>query len=412
MNRILKGLSKATIAVALLGTVATTNLNQPLTVQAAKKKAKKVSKKKAAKKSKKKATKKSKKKVVKKTTKKSKKKVTKKVVKKTPKKTVKKVTKKPAKKVVKTPSKPRTTVKKNTQKPASTPSQPAKQVVKKTTQADRYTPVVSSNAVKLDWGEDLTTYNLSGAISNLGSLPDGITVELQDKNSMSTLHGGSYSVNLVVTYPDGSKDVVGPASYVVATADADKYTPVLKTNSFNLKWDNGWVYTDGENFETGFGSSWDTVKAKWLTNEKGYFPNEASGGTDFDFVTDIKGKNDFQKPEETGGDFTVYLKTTYPDDSYSISGPVKLHFEPSDAAKYEPKVKNNIRIPLSVIKGDDFHEKEVPYVFENANELPKGTRVDGFDYSESGNYEENTVYVSYPDGSEDEIDETVNYQIY
>ena len=219
MNRILKGLSKATIAVALLGTVATTNLNQPLTVQAAKKK----------------ATKKSKKKVVKKTTKKSKKKVTKKVVKKTPKKTVKKVTKKPAKKVVKTPSKPRTTVKKNTQKPASTPSQPAKQVVKKTTQADRYTPVVSSNAVKLDWGEDLTTYNLSGAISNLGSLPDGITVELQDKNSMSTLHGGSYSVNLVVTYPDGSKDVVGPASYVVATADADKYTPVLKTNSFNLK---------------------------------------------------------------------------------------------------------------------------------------------------------------------------------
>ena len=88
------------------------------------------------------------------------------------------------------------------------------------------------------------------------------------------------------------------------------------------------------------------------------------------------------------------------------------HFEPSDAAKYEPKVKNNIRIPLSVIKGDDFHEKEVPYVFENANELPKGTRVDGFDYSESGNYEENTVYVSYPDGSEDEIDETVNYQVY
>ncbi len=105
INRILKGLSKATIAVALLGGVATTNSNQPLTVQAAKKKAKKVSKKKAAKKSKKKATKKSKKK----TTKKSKKKVAKKVTKKKPKKTVKKVVKKPAKKVVKTPSKPKTT---------------------------------------------------------------------------------------------------------------------------------------------------------------------------------------------------------------------------------------------------------------------------------------------------------------
>lgn len=232
----MKGLSKATIAVALLGGVATTNSNQPLTVQAAKKKAKKVSKKKAAKKSKKKVTKKSKKKVVKKTTKK---KVAKKVTKKKPKKAVKKVVKKPAKKVVKKTSKPKTTVKKSTQKPASTPSQPAKQVVKKTTQADRYTPVISSNTVKLDWGEDLTTYNLSGAISNLDSLPDGITVELQDKNSMSTRHGGTYSVNLVVTYPDGSKDVVGPASYVVATADADKYTPVLKTNSFNLKWDQG-----------------------------------------------------------------------------------------------------------------------------------------------------------------------------
>lgn len=106
INRILKGLSKATIAVALLGGVATTNSNQPLTVQAAKKKAKKVSKKKAAKKSKKKVTKKSKKKVVKKTTKK---KVAKKVTKKKPKKTVKKVVKKPAKKVVKTPSKPKTT---------------------------------------------------------------------------------------------------------------------------------------------------------------------------------------------------------------------------------------------------------------------------------------------------------------
>lgn len=111
INRILKGLSKATIAVALLGTVATTNSNQPLTVQAAKKKAKKVSKKKAAKKSKKK------------TTKKSKKKVAKKVTKKKPKKTVKKVVKKPAKKVVKTPSKPKTTVKKNTQKSESSSSE-------------------------------------------------------------------------------------------------------------------------------------------------------------------------------------------------------------------------------------------------------------------------------------------------
>lgn len=143
INRILKGLSKATIAVALLGGVATTNSNQPLTVQAAKKKAKKVSKKKAAKKSKKKVTKKSKKKVVKKTTKK---KVAKKVTKKKPKKAVKKVVKKPAKKVVKKPSKPKTTVKKSTQKPASTPSQPAKQVVKKTTQANRYTPASSSAA--------------------------------------------------------------------------------------------------------------------------------------------------------------------------------------------------------------------------------------------------------------------------
>lgn len=116
INRILKGLSKATIAVALLGGVATTNSNQPLTVQAAKKKAKKVSKKKAAKKSKKKVTKKSKKKVVKKTTKK---KVAKKVTKKKPKKTVKKVVKKPAKKVVKKPSKPKTTVKKQSSESSS-----------------------------------------------------------------------------------------------------------------------------------------------------------------------------------------------------------------------------------------------------------------------------------------------------
>ncbi len=409
INRILKGLSKATIAVALLGGVATTNSNQPLTVQAAKKKAKKVSKKKAAKKSKKKVTKKSKKKVVKKTTKK---KVAKKVTKKKPKKAVKKVVKKPAKKVVKKPSKPKTTVKKSTQKPASTPSQPAKQVVKKTTQADRYTPVISSNTVKLDWGEDLTTYNLSGAISNLDSLPDGITVELQDKNSMSTRHGGTYSVNLVVTYPDGSKDVVGPASYVVATADADKYTPVLKTNSFNLKWDQGWEYTDGEYFATNFTAGWgEDEKNRWLTNEKGYFPNESSNDTYFDVVTDVNGKNEFELPEETGGDYTVYLKTNYPDNSYSISGPVKLHFEPSDAVKYEPKLKQNIRIPASII-GDNDGEALMSYVFENANELPKGTECRGISDYDPGNYEANPVWIEYPDGSRDTIDETVNYQVY
>lgn len=88
MNRILKGLSKATIAVALLGTVAMTNLNQPLTVQAAKKKAKKVTKKKAAKvATKKTAKKKTSKKVVKKSTSK---KTTKKLAKTTTNKAVKK----------------------------------------------------------------------------------------------------------------------------------------------------------------------------------------------------------------------------------------------------------------------------------------------------------------------------------
>lgn len=285
-------------------------------------------------------------------------------------------------------------------------------MVKKTTQADRYTPVISSNTVKLDWGEDLTTYNLSGAISNLDSLPDGITVELQDKNSMSTRHGGTYSVNLVVTYPDGSKDVVGPASYVVATADADKYTPVLKTNSFNLKWDQGWEYTDGEYFATNFTAGWgEDEKNRWLTNEKGYFPNESSNDTYFDVVTDVNGKNEFELPEETGGDYTVYLKTNYPDNSYSISGPVKLHFEPSDAVKYEPKLKQNIRIPASII-GDNDGEALMSYVFENANELPKGTECGGISDNDPGNYEANPVWIEYPDGSRDRIDETVNYQVY
>ncbi len=401
MNRILKGLSKATIAVALLGSFATTNSNQPLTVQAAKKKAKKVTKKKAAKvATKKTAKKKTSKKVVKKSTskkttkklaktttnkavkkspaKKSPKKVVKKTTKKTAKKatvksakkSVKKATKKTTKKVVKKSVKPATKVKK-TQKPA-----------KKTSQSSKQTNNNNNSAKKQS-----------------------------NKSSQST------------------------QKPVSKNTQASKYAPTLKAKNFDLVYHNGWNFDGGAAFytsfdtETGIPNSPDFETSAFFSNKKGYFPK----GTKFMLTKDAKGEIAYKAPvpghmtdEITEYPVPVYVKAVYPDGSKTILGPITLGYRYTLADIHQPVLKQSLQIPSEMfdydLNQDSFpkHLSDItngydllPYFIQNASELPKYTSIDGeFDQNAGDKCTLKRLVIRYgEDGSCDYIDGPIKFDI-
>lgn len=419
MNRILKGLSEATIAIALLGGVATTNSNQPLTVQAAKKKAKKVTKNKVAKNvTKKAAKKKTPKKVVKKTTskkaakkatkktskkgtkkatakkpskevvKKTTKKSAKKAVTKTPKKTVKKAAKKSTKKAVKKSSKPATKVKKNTQKSASKTSQKPKQ----------------------------TSSNSKQQQANRTSQPSKQTT---NKSNQKQTNQSSQSTPKLVS----------------KNTQAGKYPPTLKAKYFHLVYHNSWNFDDGAAFytsfdtETGIPNSPDFETSAFFSNQKGYFPK----GTKFTLTKDAKGEVEYKAPvpghmsdEITEYPVPVYVKVVYPDGSKTILGPITLGYQYTNADYYEPELKQSLQIPLEMFDYDPDHDAFpkyltdiangydlLPYFIQNAKELPKYTSIDAeFDQNAHDKSTLKRLVIRYgEDGSCDYIDGPIRFNV-
>lgn len=191
------------------------------------------------------------KKASKKTNKKvSKKKVTKaKTVKKTakPKKAVKKTAKKTVKKVAKKSTKK--TVKKTTKKPAKTVKKTSK---KPLTMAQKYSPKVKAWTTTLDWGETFSSDAYS-YITNPWDLPSETNYTFV--KPVNTKKGGFYQTNILVTYPDGSKETVGPVSFIVKSAQADAYNVTVKNTTVPYG-----HYID--------------IRKDIVTNPVGYFPND------------------------------------------------------------------------------------------------------------------------------------------
>ncbi|MGT2845621.1 Rib/alpha-like domain-containing protein, partial [Streptococcus hongkongensis] len=101
-------------------------------------------------------------------------------------------------------------------------------VVENPTQADMNTPVAQDQIVKV--GE---TPKAEDSISNLPELPAGTKVEFE--TPIDTTTAGDKPGKVVVTYPDGSTDVVDVTVKVVdPSTDAEKYTPAGKDQTVNI----------------------------------------------------------------------------------------------------------------------------------------------------------------------------------
>ncbi|GHV98418.1 hypothetical protein lacNasYZ03_14700 [Lactobacillus nasalidis] len=400
MGKKLKAISKASVALALLGAAVPLEAANS-TVFAAKKSNKKATKSTKKAKTSKKSTKKAK--TAKKSTKKkaAKKTTTKKTVKKSTKKTTKKVVKKTtSKKSAKktTAKKPVTKVVKKT-----TTKAPATKVIKRQTMADKYQPKVKSGTVKVDWGADVTLpygdYVPQNFITNTSSLPYGVEYKYLD--AVNTKKGGTYTTRIQATYSDGSKEVVGSVTFVVPTTDVDKYQPTVHDVTLE------------------YGADY-SVRNDFITNPANYFPNDPAlpqfesslEKTDFDLKTDSEDSFSVKKP----GTYTVHVRVTYPDNTYEDTNKFKITVLPSqaDTIKVAPKASSFTVSSSSALEysDDDLMENvlvDPSFFLTNASALPKGTVVSfngSLDTTRTlgpGKYEDYlTVY--FPDGSEYDTD--------
>ncbi|MGM9905423.1 Rib/alpha-like domain-containing protein [Lactobacillus sp.] len=328
--------------------------------------------KKASKKTNKKAVKKvSKKKVTKaKTVKKTAK--PKKAVKKSGKKTVKKVAKKSAKKTVKkTTKKPSKTVKKTSKKPLS--------------MAQKYSPKVKAWTTTLDWGDSFSKDAYS-YITNTWDLPSETNYTFV--KPVNTKKGGFYQTNILVTYPDGSKETVGPVSFVVKSAQADAYNVTVKNTTVPYG-----HYID--------------IRKDIVTNPVGYFPNDPAevtrNTTEFRFCR-ADGNPLADDPDTTvPGSHDYYILVEYPDDSYQVSQKFTLTVSQPDNLVYHPALKSSsITLPVGTdIEGDTYQLLKPQDFISNTADMPRGTKYeirDDYSYNEqSSSYV--TIDVTFPDGT-------------
>lgn len=414
----LRWISITLSALLLIGSVLSIAADNNSVIYAAKKrttkekKANKLPKKKITKKPVKKITKKPVKKVVKKPVKKTtKKKVIKKSVKKTTKnKAVKKPVKKATKnKVAKKPVK-KTNKKKVVKKPVkNTTKNPIKKTI---TMAEKYPPLVTKDAINIPWGmiiswnDDQGAYDLANCITNRVKLNSYISkCELEYKNSVDVTHGGTYQARIVVDYRDGSTYITDPVTFNVSTADADKYEPTYKTDIYLSHDDVNHILYSNDNVER-------FVRNNILTNADGYFPNEDAqfNRTKFNIVEKITPGIGYlwdsyhwlqysnAELDSTTGVHEYCIKIMYPDHSYYITKPIKIHVKPYQSEEYLPILKNEL-----VLKKDQQADENVlKSLFSNANSLPKETSfllTDGWlDTSVIGK-QKIAIKVEYPDGS-------------
>ena len=330
------------------------------TKKASKKTNKKVSKKKVTKAKTVKKTAKPKKAVKKTAKKKSSQKTVKKVAKKSTKKTVKKTTKKPAK-----------TVKKTSKKPL--------------TMAQKYSPKVEASATTLDWGETFSN-DAYFYVTNRLDLPSETNYTFV--KPVNTKKGGFYQTNILVTYPDGSKETVGPVSFVVKSAQADAYNVTVKNTTVPYG-----HYID--------------IRKDIVTNPVGYFPNDPAevtkDTTEFRFCRADSNPLADDPDTTVPGSHDYYILVEYPDDSYQVSQKFTLTVSQPDNLVYHPALKNStITLPVGTdIEADSYQLLKPQDFISNTAAMPKGTKYeirDDYSYDEqSSSYV--TIDVTFPDGT-------------
>lgn len=290
--------------------------------------------------------------------------------KKSSKKTVKKATKRRAKKAVKnTTKKPSKTVKKTTKKPL--------------TMAHKYNPKVKAWTTTLDWGDSFST-DAYAYITNTWDLPSETNYTFVQP--VNTKKGGFYQSNILVTYSDGSKETVGPVSFVVKSAQADTYNVTVK------------------NTTVPYGHFID-IRKDIVTNPVGYFPNDPAevtrNTTEFRFCR-ADGNPLADDPDTTvPGSHDYYILVEYPDDSYQVSQKFTLTVSQPDNLVYHPALKSSsITLPVGTdIEGDTYQLLKPQDFISNLSDMPKGTKYeirDDYSYNEqSSSYV--TINVTFPD---------------
>lgn len=230
------------------------------------------------------------------------------------------------------------------------------------TEADKYTPTFK-NSVNVDFGSKI---NAGSLVTNKSKLPDDATYSfVKDVNFDDPT---SYTVNVLVTYSDGSSDVTGDIT-VNIQVDADKYEATTKKT---LK------TTDG-----------DILKASKAITNKSKLPK----GTNFYFED---GGNALSQVEyDKAGTYKYKILVEYPDGICEESAKyVTVKVAKNNADKYKPALLATYSVP----KGT---ELSADTVVTNKNKLPKGTTFDFVDEIPSevpGTYT-SQVEVDYPDGS-------------
>ncbi|MDO5726957.1 MAG: Rib/alpha-like domain-containing protein, partial [Bowdeniella nasicola] len=174
--------------------------------------------------------------------------------------------------------------------------------VKVLSAADTFTPEAA--AVTVDLGG---TVNAADTIANLADLPEGTTVALPP--SFNTDAAGTQTVNVTVTYPDGSIDTVAVEITVVDNrTDAEKFPPIAAPRPIEIPYGDVLDATDG------------------IVNK-----DELPAETTFEDVSDPA--IDTTQP----GEYTAKVKVTYPDDSSAlVDVPVTVQ---TAADSFDPKPK-------------------------------------------------------------------------
>jgi Rib/alpha/Esp surface antigen-like repeat protein len=310
--------------------------------------------------------------------------------KKTSKKTNKKVTR--AKTVIKTSKPKKTTVKKATKKSpkkavkktAKKPSKTVKKTSKKPlTMAQKYNPKVKAWTTTLDWGETFPS-DASSYITNPWDLPSETNYTFV--KPVNTKKGGFYQTNILVTYPDGSKETVGPVSFVVKSAQADAYNVTVKNTTVPYG-----HYID--------------IRKDIVTNPVGYFPNDPAevelSTTEFYFCR-ADGNILANDPDtKVPGSHDYYIRVDYPDDSYQVSQKFTLTVSQPDNLVYHPALKSSsVTLPVGTdIEADSYQLLKPQDFISNTADMPKETKYeirDDYNYDEqSSSYV--TIKVTFPD---------------
>ena len=240
---------------------------------------------------------------------------------------------------------------------------------------DAYAP--EGQKVDVNKGEDPSA---EAGIKNKDDLPKGTTYDW--KTPVDTDTPGETTGTIVVTYPDGSKEEVEVTVNVVDPAtDADKYN--AKGGTLNQDY--------GKKAEEA--AILDKVT---VTETKDGQEAPAPAGK----VKSKAIKGEIPTPTADGADQTVTVEVTYADGTKEDATVTIAYGEAKDA--YAPEGQK-----VDVNKGED---PSAEAGIKNKDDLPKGTTYDWKTPVDTDTPGETTgtIVVTYPDGSKEEVEVTVN----